>query len=149
MHDTRKNFVFIEFRQYAKSLAINVKEMLVEAYNSVGKIERYYGFLRRAYKIICNELRDTETSTKMSLQIVMKAINDSAGPDNIIPILLVFGAYPRITNNSVLSPITTKRAEAIRKTSNEIRRYYTKQHIENVFRIRNNPDIIVIFKLPI
>jgi hypothetical protein len=51
----------------------------------------------------------------------MKIINDSVGPDGIIPTLLVFGAYPRMTNNSVLSPITTKRAKTIRKASNKIR----------------------------
>jgi hypothetical protein len=95
--------------------------MPVETYNSVGKIEQYYSLLRQAYKIICNELRDIETSAEMSLQIAVKAINDSAGPDGIIPILLVFGAYPRMTNNSALSPITTKRTETIRKTSNKIR----------------------------
>jgi hypothetical protein len=121
----------------------------VEAYNSIDKVKRYYGFLRQAYKIICNKLRDIETSTKVSLQMAVKAINDSAGPDGIIPILLVFGAYPRMTNNSVLSPIITKRAETIRKASNEVRRYYAKRHIEDVFRIRNSPDTIVIFKLPI
>jgi hypothetical protein len=95
--------------------------MPVETYNSVGKIEQYYSLLRQAYKIICNELRDIKTSAEMSLQIAVKAINDSAGPDGIIPILLVFGAYPRMTNNSALSPITTKRTETIRKTSNKIR----------------------------
>jgi hypothetical protein len=127
-------------------LAINVKEVPVEAYNSVGKIKRYYSPLRQAYKIICNELRDTETSAKVSLQIVIKTINDLVGPDGIIPILLVFGAYPRMTNNSALSPTTTKRAKTIRKTSNEVRWYYTKRHVEDVFRIRNNPDITMIFK---
>jgi hypothetical protein len=126
-----------------------MKEVPVEAYNSIGKIERYHSLLRQVYKIIYNELRDTKTSTEVNLQIAVKTINDSAGPDGIIPILLVFGAYPRMTNNSVLSPITTKRAKAIRKTSNKIRRYYTKRHVEDVFRIRNNPNTIVIFKLPI
>jgi hypothetical protein len=103
--------------------------------------------LRQTYKIIYNKLCDTKTSTKISLQIVMKTINDSIGPDGIIPILLVFGAYPRITNNSVLSPITTKRTKAIRKASNEVRRYYTKQYIEDALRIRNSPNITMIFKL--
>jgi hypothetical protein len=128
-------------------LVINVKEILVEAYNSVGKIKQYYGPLQRAYKIICDELRDTETSAEVSLQIAIKAINDSVGPDGIIPTLLVFGAYPRMTNNSALSLITTKRAETIRKTSNKVRQYYTKQHVEDALRIRNSPDITAIFKL--
>jgi hypothetical protein len=105
--------------------------------------------LQRAYKIIYDKLRDTKTSTKVSLQIVVKAINDSAGPDNIILILLVFGAYPRINNNSLLSLTTTKRTKTICKASNEIRKYYTKRHIKDVFRIRNGPDTIIILKLPI
>ena len=33
----------------------------------------------------------------MSLQIAIKAINNLAGPDGIVPTLLVFGAYPQIT----------------------------------------------------
>jgi hypothetical protein len=39
MHNIGKNFAFIEFRQYVKSLVINMKEIPVEAYNSVGKIK--------------------------------------------------------------------------------------------------------------
>jgi hypothetical protein len=110
-------------------------------------MEYYYNSLRRAYKIICNKLQDTKTNAKISLQIAIKTINDLAGPDNIILTLLVFGAYPRISNNSLLSPITTKRTETIRKANNKIRKYYTKRHIEDVLRIRNSPDIIAILKL--
>jgi Zn/Cd-binding protein ZinT len=77
----------------------------------------------------------------------MKAINDLVRPDNIILTLLVFGAYPRISNNSLLSLMSTKKTKTIRKTNNKIRKYYTKRHVEDVFRIRNNPDIIAILKL--
>jgi Zn/Cd-binding protein ZinT len=76
--------------------------------------------------------------------MVMKVINDSVGPDDIIFILLIFGAYPRINNNSLLSLMITKRTKTIRKTSNKIRKYYIKQYIENILRIKNSPDIIVI-----
>jgi hypothetical protein len=85
----------------------------------------------------------------VSLQIAIKAINNSAGPDSIILILLVFGAYPRISNNFLLSLTTTKRSETIRKASNGIRKYYAKQYVENVFRIKSSLDIIIILKLPI
>jgi hypothetical protein len=40
-------------------------EILIEAYNSIGKIKRYYVFLRQIYKIIYNEFRDI--SAEMSL----------------------------------------------------------------------------------
>jgi hypothetical protein len=92
--------------------------MPVKAYNSIGKIERYYAFLQQVYKIICDELHDT--SVKISLQIAVKAINNSAGPDGIIFILLVFSTYPRIIENSVLLLIITKRTETIRKTTKEV-----------------------------
>jgi hypothetical protein len=80
----------------------------------------------------------------MKLQIVMKTINDLVGPDSIILILLVFGAYLRITNNSLLLFITIKRAKTIRKASNKIRKFYAKRHIDDVLRIRNGLNITEI-----
>ena len=44
------------------------------------------------YKIISLELKDA--SKELTLQIAIKAINNSAGLDRLIPTLLVFGAYP-------------------------------------------------------
>jgi hypothetical protein len=43
-------------------MAIEVKEVPVEAYNSIGKVERYYYFLRRVYKIIRDEIQDEVNS---------------------------------------------------------------------------------------
>ena len=48
--------------------------------------------LRRVYKIISLELKGI--SEELTLQIAIKAINDSAGLDRLVPILLVFSAYP-------------------------------------------------------
>ena len=42
IYNTKKNFISIEFRQLANSIAIKIKEVLVEAYNSVGLVKRYY-----------------------------------------------------------------------------------------------------------
>jgi hypothetical protein len=83
----------------------------------------------------------------MNLQITVKAINDSVGPDRIILIFLVFSAYPRITENSVLSPIITKRTEAIRKTIKEIRCFYAEQQVIDTLVIRNNPNTIITLEL--
>ena len=44
------------------------------------------------YKIISLKLKGI--SKELTLQIAVKAINDSASLDELIPILLVFGAYP-------------------------------------------------------
>jgi hypothetical protein len=37
--------------------------------------------------------------------MAFKVINDSAGPGGLVPILLVFGAYPRMVESDTLSPM--------------------------------------------
>jgi hypothetical protein len=44
------------------------------------------------YKIISLELEDA--SKELTLQMAIKAINNSAGLDRLVPTLLVFSAYP-------------------------------------------------------
>jgi hypothetical protein len=48
--------------------------------------------LRYVYKIILSELKGV--NKELILQIAVKTINNSAGPDRLIPILLVFSTYP-------------------------------------------------------
>ena len=72
-------------------MAIEVKEVPVEVYNSIKKIKQYHTPLRYIYKIIFLELEDI--NKEFTLQMAVKAINDSTGLDGLIPILLVFSAY--------------------------------------------------------
>ena len=58
----------------------------------------------------------------MTLQIAVKAINDIVGPNGIIPILLVFSAYLRITKIDLLLLSITIRAKAMRVAIREIRK---------------------------
>ena len=48
--------------------------------------------LHHIYKIISLELKSV--NKELTLQIAIKAVNNSASPDRLIPILLVFGTYP-------------------------------------------------------
>jgi hypothetical protein len=83
----------------------------------------------------------------MSLQITIKAINDLAGPDGIIPIFLVFGTYPRIIENSAPSLIITKRTKTIRKTTKEVRCFYARRQVTDTLIIRNSPNIVITLEL--
>ena len=42
IYNIKKNFIFIEFKQLANLIVIRIKEVLIEAYNSVGLVKRYY-----------------------------------------------------------------------------------------------------------
>ena len=48
--------------------------------------------LRRVYKIISLKLEDA--NKELTLQMAVKAINNSASLNRLIPTLLVFSAYP-------------------------------------------------------
>ena len=55
-------------------------------------MEQYYILLHYIYKIISLKLKSV--NKKLTLQIAVKAINNFTSLDGLIPILLVFGAYP-------------------------------------------------------
>ena len=130
-------------------MAIEIKEVPVEAHNSVGLVKRYYAPLRRLYEIIQDELKDEHIDKEMVLQMAVKAVNDSVGPDGIVPTLLVFGTYPRLTEMDPLSPSVTKRAEAIRTATKEVRRLYTERRVKDALAIRNGPNTKITLDLPL
>ena len=95
--------------------------MLVEAYNSICKVERYYTPLRRVYKIIRTELKEEGIDDEVCLQMAVKAINDTAGPNSLVPTLLIFKAYPRITSADLPALSIIKRSKAIQDIIRELR----------------------------
>jgi hypothetical protein len=119
--------------------------VLVKAYNSISKVKRYYSSLQQAYKILSSEL--LLANKKAILQITVKAVNDSAGPDSIMPTLLVFKAYPHITRDSLPSPFITEQAEAIYKAIKEVRRFYAEQQVNNALAIKNRPNTKLVLTL--
>jgi hypothetical protein len=62
-------------------------------------ITQAHALLRRAFEII--EKKCSITPRETCLQMVVKAVNDTAGPDGLVLILLVFGAFSRMTELDV------------------------------------------------
>ena len=81
--------------------------------------------------------------------MAVKAVNDSAGPDGIVPTLLVFGAYPRITELDPPSLSITHRAEAIQKATKEVREINARRQVNEALKMRNGPDTLPTLSLPI
>jgi len=81
--------------------------------------------------------------------MAVKAVNDSAGPNSIVPTLLVFGAYPRLTEMDPPSPSITKRAEAIRTATKEVRRLHAERQVKDALAIRNGPNTKITLDLPL
>ncbi|XMA09892.1 hypothetical protein WAI453_002683 [Rhynchosporium graminicola] len=149
VHDAGTNFSSTEFRQNAKSMSIEVVEVPVEAHNAVGKVERYHGMLRRAYEIIEDELKGQGVSREVMLQMAIKAINNTAGPKGLVPTLLVFGTYPRLSDKDAPSPTITQRALAISKATKELRQLVAGRSVADALAMRNGPDTSDTLSLPL
>ena len=61
-----------------------------------------------------------QTEKEIALQMAVKAVNDSASPNKLIPTLLVFGAFPRMTELDPPVLFIVARAMIIKKIINEI-----------------------------
>jgi hypothetical protein len=128
-------------------MGIEVKQMPVEAHHSIGKVERYYIPLRRAYDILSTEV--PEISREERLQSAVKAVNNTIGPDGLIPTLLVYGAYPRLSREDKLIPSNTERARAIERAIDDVRRSNAKITITEAMRTTRGPDVAAVLRLPL
>lgn len=145
-HDAGTQFTPLEFKKSAKVISIDVKETPIKVQNSTGKVEKCHGPLRRCFEILKDEINAPD---HVILQIAIKAINDTAGPNELVPTLLIFGAYLRITNDSPPSPSLTERARAMQKAMYEVRQLHDKRKVSDALRMGNGPNIIYATQLPL
>ena len=81
--------------------------------------------------------------------MAVKAVNDTAGPDGLVPTLLVYGAYLRISNLDPPTPSITERAAVIWKAIAEIVKLRAKQAVSNALYHRNGPNTTPVYNLPL
>ena len=79
--------------------------------------------------------------------MAVKAVNDTAGPDGLVPTLLVYGAYLRMSNLGPPAPSITERAAIIWKAMAEIVKLRAKQAINSALYYRNGPNITLVYDL--
>jgi len=81
--------------------------------------------------------------------MAFKAINDSIGPNGLIPTLLVFGAYPHIVESDAPNPTVIQRAVALKKAIKEVKKLRAKRQVVDALNMRNGPKITAIYNLPL
>ena len=70
-----------------------------------------------------------------------------AGLDGLMPTLLIFGTYPRISKEDRLTISNVKRAAIIKKVIAKVRRCYNTRKIINAINMRNGPNMTVTLAL--
>src|SRR6266487_5884445 len=94
----------------------------VKAHNSISKVEQYYTPVRRVYELFLKSF--PEISKEERLALLVKCVNDTVGPDGLVPTLLVFGVYLRILSSEGPLASILERAKAIEKGIKEVRKCY-------------------------
>jgi hypothetical protein len=102
-------------------------------------VKRYYTPLRQAFEIITKEL--PYAPKQFVLQMAIKAVNNTAGPNGLVPTLLVFSTYPQITTTDTPFLIVTKRGKVITKAIKQIVELHTKRQVTDVLRQQNGLNI--------
>jgi hypothetical protein len=100
-------------------MAIEIEEIPVKAHYFIGKIEKYRAPVRRAFEVIIANFGNIITPEHV-LQMAVKAVNYTAGPNGLVYIFLVFGIFPRISHELSPSSSITARGEAMRKAMAEV-----------------------------
>jgi hypothetical protein len=126
-------------------MRVGTKEVPVEAHNFISIVKHYHGPIQHAYQIIVSEIPKLDKD--IALQMAFKAINDSAGPDSLVPTLLVFGAYPRMIKSDAPSPTVAQRATAIKKAMAEIHKLQAERQVANTLNTRNRPTTNTVYSL--
>jgi hypothetical protein len=73
--------------------------------------------------------------------MAIKAVNDTVGPDGLVPTLLVFSTYPQMTTTDTPSLTVTERGKAITKAIKQIAELHAKRQVTDVLRQRNGLNI--------
>ena len=66
--------------------------------------------------------------------MAVKAVNNTASPNGLVPTLLVFSAYPCITKLDPPTPLITERAMAVRKVTTEITKLRACKSVNDTLR---------------
>ena len=73
---------------------IELRNTGTESHNSLGAGEKYYHTLRTIYLEVQADFPSVDDATLLAISV--KAMNDTVGPEGLVPSLLVFGALPRL-----------------------------------------------------
>jgi hypothetical protein len=91
--------------------------------------------------------QEKNVNKEITLQMIIKAINDIVNSDELVFTLLVFETYSRIHVMNSLTSSITQRAKIIEKAMTEIRKFRVEKQIVDALNIRNESNVSSIHDL--
>lgn len=135
--DQESAFMSKEFITTAHSAGIELQISGVESHNAIGSGERYHAPLRRIYLKILEDYPHLDQD--IALQLSVKSINDTMGPEGLVPSLLVFGQLPRFPPHSSTLLSHSDRLNAINIARREMADITATLRIQRALRSKLPP----------
>jgi hypothetical protein len=90
---------------------------------------------------------ETRISKKIILQMIVKAVNDTANLDELMSTLLVFEAYSRMHVMNLSISSISQRTMIIENAMTEMRKFRIERQVADVLNIRNESIVTSIHDL--
>lgn len=128
MHtDQGTQFTSERWRNLLLAAGIRHEESGVESHNALGTGERYHAFLRQIYRKV--RASHPQVSKEYALALAVRAMNETAGPKGLSPMLLVFGVSPRTPLSTKDLPEQRERMKALKTARIEMAKHVAKARI--------------------
>jgi hypothetical protein len=102
--------------ELASSVGVELGISGIESHNSLGIGERYHAPLRQIFRKIMHE--SPHADIELALKVAIKTLNDTLGPEGLVPSLLVFGLLPRPVG-SITTPNNASRQDLAQTARSE------------------------------
>ena len=115
----------------------------IESHNSLTVGERYHDPLRRIYRKVRHDF--PTLSESLALSLANKAMNDTMGPEGLVPTLLVFGTVPRLSIGDRPPPNQSERMLAMDNARREMDSIVSDLRIKRALSSKTPPGAMRVF----
>ena len=129
-------FTSNEWKQNCANANIRLRHTGTESHNSLASGEMYHAMIRRVFNKV--SLTYPQQPKELCLAFTVKAINDTAGPNGLLPSLLVFGMLPRMPDDDY-TPLNQHERVALMKTARDEYESVIAERSVNVALKKNTP----------
>lgn len=141
--DQGSAFTSVRWTRLCDNAGIECQESGIEHHNALGPGERYHDPLRRVFRKVKHE--HPSLNNELALRLSVKAINDTMGPEALVPSLLVFGCLPRFPATTSNIVEQQKRMKALSEARREMSTITAELRIRQALlsRVPRNADTII------
>ena len=120
------------FLALLSSSGVKMRPSGVESHNALGAGERYHAYLRQLFKRVRAD--HPKIPVQLALSMAVWAMNQTAGPRGLSPILLVFGIHPRMPVSPADLPNHRERCKALVEARADMSKQIARDRLDRALR---------------